>query len=269
MDGSTHKKARLYAITVRYFNENGVNCRLLDLAEMVSEKAVDMVGLLRDTLKACGLDEQKMIGFTADNTNSNFGGENRAGQNNVYAIMTREVRAEIIGIGCSSHIAHNAAMFGCDKMDVDFENFVLKITAHFSGNPHRTSLFKQFCKEQEVTYRELPQKADTRWLSLGKLAKCVLKMWPAIYAYFSSTDDAHAVLERAFESPEKALKYQALTAFMSYALSQFNLLSYATQDTKLTVLELVETVDNFKSILSGQLRDKQYGTECGDLLEQL
>lgn len=54
-------------------------------------------------------------------------------------------------------------------------------------------------------------------------------MWPAIYAYFSSTDDAHAVLERAFESPEKALKYQALTAFMSYALSQFNLLSYATQ----------------------------------------
>ncbi|KAH7699722.1 hypothetical protein AAVH_33170, partial [Aphelenchoides avenae] len=154
-------------------------------------------------------------------------------------------------------------------MDVDFETFVLKITAHFSGNPHRTSLFKQFCEEQEVKYREFPQKADTRWLSLGKLAKCVLKMWPAIYAYFSSTDDAHSVLERAFESPEKALKYQALTAFMSYALNQFNILSYATQDTKLMVLELVETVNNFKTILSGQLRDKQYGTECGDLLEQL
>ncbi|KAH7714803.1 hypothetical protein AAVH_17811 [Aphelenchoides avenae] len=119
-DGSTHKKVRLYAITVRYFNENGVNCRLLDLAEMVSETAVDMVGLLCNTLKACVLDEQKMIGFTADNTNSNSGGENRAGQNNVYAILTRETRAQIIGIGCSSHIAHNAAKFGCDKMDVDF-----------------------------------------------------------------------------------------------------------------------------------------------------
>lgn len=89
MDGSTHKKVRLYAITVRYFNENGINCRLLELAEMVSEKAVDMVRLLRGTLEASGLDELKMIGFTADNTNSNFGGENRAGQNNMFAILTR------------------------------------------------------------------------------------------------------------------------------------------------------------------------------------
>lgn len=81
----------------------------------------------------------------------------------------------------------------------------------------------------QVSYREFPQKADTRWLSLGKLARCVLKMWPALYAYFSSTDDANAVLESAFESPERALKFQALTAFMSYALSEFNLLSYTTQ----------------------------------------
>lgn len=61
--------------------------RVLDVAEMPSEKATDMAQLLRSKLRENGLNIGNMMAFTADNTNANFGGERRGGQNNVYYIL--------------------------------------------------------------------------------------------------------------------------------------------------------------------------------------
>jgi hypothetical protein len=46
-----------------------------------------MVDLIRKELDEAGLDSSKMISFVADNTNANFGGANRGGENNVFAIL--------------------------------------------------------------------------------------------------------------------------------------------------------------------------------------
>jgi hypothetical protein len=56
---------------------------------MPSETAVDMVNLIVNCLRENGLDPSKMISVTADNTNANFGGQKRHGDNNVYAILRR------------------------------------------------------------------------------------------------------------------------------------------------------------------------------------
>jgi hypothetical protein len=56
---------------------------------MASEKAIDMHKLVKETLKNNGLELNKIISFTADNTMSNFGGASRGGQNNVSFMEKR------------------------------------------------------------------------------------------------------------------------------------------------------------------------------------
>lgn len=60
---------------------------MLQILQMTSKKAVDMARLVKEELDKAELDPSKLISFTADNTNSNFGGMNRGGNNNVYAIL--------------------------------------------------------------------------------------------------------------------------------------------------------------------------------------
>jgi hypothetical protein len=56
---------------------------------MSSETAVDMANLIVKFLRENNLAPSKMICFTADNTDANFGGAERRGNNNVFAILKK------------------------------------------------------------------------------------------------------------------------------------------------------------------------------------
>ncbi len=76
-------------MTFRYFTITGIKNRILSVLDMPSETAVDMVNLIVNCLRENGLDQSKIISVTANNTNTNFGGRKRNGDNNVYAILTQ------------------------------------------------------------------------------------------------------------------------------------------------------------------------------------
>jgi hypothetical protein len=56
----------------------------------------------------------------------------------------------LLGIGCPSHIIHNAAQDAAEKMDYDFEMLATKIAGHFTGRSQRMEEFQEFVKEHEV-----------------------------------------------------------------------------------------------------------------------
>jgi hypothetical protein len=61
-----------------------------------------------------------------------------------------DISPRILGVGCPSHIAHNAAQNAADKMKYDFEALALKITSHFSSQAKRMAAFYDFAREHKV-----------------------------------------------------------------------------------------------------------------------
>jgi hypothetical protein len=51
--------------------------------------------------------ETKVVGLSADNTNTNFGGLLRRGKENVLTKIRSQLNRNIIGVGCNVHIIHN------------------------------------------------------------------------------------------------------------------------------------------------------------------
>lgn len=100
LDETPHSSKNIFALTIRYFylyfytqlntyllrylSKDGIKNRVLQFVDMTSKKAVDQVDLIKKGLESFGLNKMRMIAFTADNTNTNFGGVNRGGENNIF-----------------------------------------------------------------------------------------------------------------------------------------------------------------------------------------
>jgi hypothetical protein len=67
----------------------------------------------------------KIIAFTGDNCNTNFGGAARRGTKNVFTILNNNLKTKISGIGCAVHILYNNAMQpSTDILLIDIECIV-------------------------------------------------------------------------------------------------------------------------------------------------
>jgi len=142
----------------------------------------------------------KCIVFAADNCNTNFGGMRRAGTENVYSLLNREMQKDLIGIGCPAHIIHNAAKKGLETLSIDVQSIIMKIYNHFSVYTVRTEELKEFCEFVDIEYRQLLYHSPTRWLSLFPGLNRVLQMYPALKFYFLSSDSCPKILKNFFES---------------------------------------------------------------------
>jgi len=78
---------------------------------------------------------KKVIAFSADNTQINFGGVTRRGKNNVFYKFKEVIITHFIGIGCASHILNNSIQVAADTLPTDiplvlgkiFQNFYLHV----------------------------------------------------------------------------------------------------------------------------------------------
>jgi hypothetical protein len=82
MDSSNRSEVKLVPI-VRYFSiEEGIRVKLLHFDEVSGESAEILTQYLLQYVKKYKL-EEKLVCYTADNTNSNFGVVKRKGEENV------------------------------------------------------------------------------------------------------------------------------------------------------------------------------------------
>lgn len=132
-DASNHKELKTYPIIIRFFCPDGLKVGLLEFACLEGESSDLVVNFIKDALLKNNLDIANCVAFCADNTNTNFGGANCAGSNNVYAKL-KQLQSTLMPVGCAAHIVHNACKHASEQLCIDAEAIIFKIFSHFCGH---------------------------------------------------------------------------------------------------------------------------------------
>lgn len=178
-DCSNRNSDKMLPVMVRGFDQElGVVVFKLAVKLIPDEKSATIGTELLETGKRWKI-EEKICAFGADNCNTNFGGVNRKGENNVFSRLKRELGREIVGIGCASHIIHNAFDSACDQLPINIEALAVNVFKHFRLHTLRVEKLKDFCEEAELEYSKLVSHSGSRFLSLHpavqKVAKNIFK----------------------------------------------------------------------------------------------
>lgn len=205
IDASNHKALKLFPILVRYFDSvEGAQVKLLEIQSIPGETSDLICGYLLDVIKANKLTD-KIVGFCSDNTNTNFGGAGRRGQNNVFFKVKQAINDDIIGIGCAAHIINNTIQTAADGLPIDVEAIIVKLYSHFYIYTVRVEQFKEFCEEAGVEYQKLLGYSKTRWLALMPAVERVLKLFEPLKSYFLANEKCPKLLKDFFENPTAEL----------------------------------------------------------------
>ncbi|KAK8758592.1 hypothetical protein V5799_003777 [Amblyomma americanum] len=200
-DASNHKDLKVLPIMVRYFTAAaGVQTKLLEINTLPGETSAMVSQYIMDALEANQV-TSKLVAFSADNANCNFGGAARNGKNNVFSRLQDSVDHKILGIGCAAHIVHNTVQTAADCLPLDIEAVIVKIYSYFYIYTVRVESFKEFCDFASVEYQRLLGYSKTRWLALMPAVERVLKLYPALKAYFLSIDKCPSLIKSFFEDP--------------------------------------------------------------------
>jgi hypothetical protein len=66
----------------------------------------------------------KIIAFSGDNCNTNFGVDARKGTKNVFTILNNNLKTNICGMYYAAHILHNTMQTSTDILPIDIECIV-------------------------------------------------------------------------------------------------------------------------------------------------
>nr|CAB3264501.1 Numb protein [Phallusia mammillata] len=188
IDASNRKEIKLVPVVVRYFVPDlGVKVKLLEFKSLGGKTSEILSNYLVSILDQNVLKE-KLVGFCADNCNTNFGGVKRKGKNNVFFKVRESLKRNIIGIGCAAHIVHNCLQHAVDTLPVCVESLVVKMYRYFDIYTVRVTELKIFCDFVEIEYQRILQHGNTRFLSLVPALQRILDMFEALKNYFNSQE---------------------------------------------------------------------------------
>lgn len=265
-DASNHGAIKLFPIIIQYFNhyEGGMSFKLLDILTPPNETSDTITELLVSALEKLNI-LQKCIAFGGDNCNTNFGGRQRAGKNNVFAKLKTRLGKEIVGVGCSAHIIHNAVHHASNGLPVDVETIILKIYNYFSVYTVRTEALKEFCSQAETEYNQLLYHSKTRWLSLFPAIERILGIFEPLKAYFSTIERPPVVLNSFFEDDYS----EAYLFFIHSAMSVFhtNIERMERQDN--SVIETRNIILNVKKSIEQRLEQNFKPMKIREILRKL
>lgn len=132
-------------------------CDILVALKSKSLEMSDIIGnYLMDVLQKHQL-TQKVISFSGDNTNNNFGDSAKKGQENVFFKLKRFLGRDIAGIGCASHIVHSAILSASNYLSVDVEFVTAHSTiwSYFYLYTVRVETFKETCDSIDFEYHKM------------------------------------------------------------------------------------------------------------------
>lgn len=205
VDSSNHGAQKLVPIVVRYFHETrGVNVKVLELETLSGETSNQLGEYVFSVLSRNDLVD-KVVGMSADNTNTNFGGAKRKGTNNLFCKLSASTDKTLVGIGCMAHIVNNCINNAADSLPIDAEVVIVKLFKFFHIYTVRVAELKDLCEFIDVEYRNLLSYSNTRWLRLLPALERVLQMMLPLKQYFSSQPNTPVVLKSFFDNPNGEL----------------------------------------------------------------
>ncbi|XP_055904720.1 uncharacterized protein LOC129940426 [Eupeodes corollae] len=243
-DASNHLALKIFPVLIRYydFKNGGTKSKILNLAFEKNEKSDTITQLIVETLTKNNL-LTKCIGFCADNCNTNFGGRQRKGSNNVYSKLKLLVNQNMISVGCPPHVLNNAIFHGCDTLPVDVDKIIVKIYNYFSIYTVRTERLRDFAEFLDNEYKPLLYHSKTRWLSLYPAVERLLLMFEILKSYFEEVENPPKILIEFFKDDLSEAYLFLVHSLMS--IFNFNIQKLEKQD-----ISIIETVNVLQNIVS-------------------
>jgi hypothetical protein len=264
-DASNHHATKMLPVLVQYFlPETGIHVKMLAMSTIVGETSDIITKSITDAMERFELDD-KVIGFSADNTNANFGGARRRGQENVFTKLRTHTGIDLLGLGCNAHMLHNTAQNAADSLPVDAEQIVAKLYNYFSIYTVRVAQLEEFCDFVDVEYRKLLGYSKTRWLALLPAVERILQMFPALKSYFMSIKQCPVVLKQFFENPLS----EAWMFFIQCQASLFNKVTTSIQYQHGTAMEVRNELMKIKTELEDRKAHRFVGIETRNILRKL
>lgn len=240
---------------------------MIELIENPNETADGIFKMIQLCLEKHKLKIKNISGFSADNTNSNFGI-----RHSVFTNLCK-LNPNIVKSNCHAHIIHNCAKHSLQNLDVDVENIVLKLYAHFSQSAKRREELKEFHAFIDTNFEDLLRHVPTRWLSLGPCIDRILRTYPALTSYFLSLgDETPLILQKILfvkDQHEINPKIEVYLSFCSHILPIFEETIKQIEKTNCTVTETFTIFTNFRERISSRIKDKFYGFQTNQLLKKL
>ncbi len=265
LDTSNHNALKLAPILVRYFLPSlGIKTKILEFQSIQGETSDILSEYVLSVLEKYVL-QQKLLGFVADNTNTNFGGAERKGQKNLFKKLTDKMNRNVIGVSCGAHIVHNAAKTACDMLPVDVEIAINKIFSYFHIYTVRVEKLKDFCEFAEVEYKAVLGSGATRWLSLLPAVERTLSLFEALKLFFREEPRCPIFLKNFFDDPCSELWLW----FVHNQMSLFNVTLLNIQKEDATASEIVSELNVLKGKLLNRRDEKFLSLKVKSLLREL
>jgi len=246
-DASNHNAEKLFPLIIQYFSETkGMQLKLIKLNSLENETSETIVKFCIDTLNNLNISLHKLIAYSADNTNTNFGGRDRHGTNNVYFKLQSILSKDIEGIGCPAHILHNTASTSADVLSVDVESTVLKIYKYFSIFTVRNERLKSFCEEADVHYANLQSHSRTRWLSLLPEIERILQLWEPLKNFFLEETRPPKAIVDFFNNPLSQIYF----LFLHCQTFLFEKQIKKIEKSDITIIEVKKIINDLEQTLS-------------------
>jgi hypothetical protein len=108
---------------------------------------------------------------------------------------------KIQGIGCATHILHNALHTSTDILPIDVKAIVNKIFQYFHIYMAWLGELRKFCDFINVEYKQILGSVKARWLSLQPAITRVISMFPTLKLHFLSQEKYLMILRKMFNDP--------------------------------------------------------------------
>lgn len=252
-DASNHGSTKLFPILIQYFDfkNGGIQSKILNITNKQNETSDTISSMIVNELKETNL-ISKCVGFSGDNCNTNFGGVNRAGFENVFYKLKAQIKENIIGVGCPLHVGNNAAHCGLNQLSINVDGIVSALHNYFSIFTVRVAELQEFCEFVNIEYKTLLYHSKTRWLSLLPAVHRILEVFDGLKSYFLSIDKPPITLKNFFEDELTECYLWLVHSFMSMFQDNIKLMERKEN----SVIEIHKTLLNMLRCLQDRIDQK-------------
>ena len=135
------------------------------------------------------------------------------------------VLSRIFALGCLCHLANLCSAAALKMLPVSVDNLLIDVFYHFKYSSKRWEEFSEMQAEfEEIKPLRVLKHSTTRWLSLLRCLKRLLKQWPALHAYFDRLVEKERNNDRARRVADslRSLEVKLICRFVLFALQPLN-----------------------------------------------
>lgn len=201
-DTSNRGNIKMLPIVVRYFSSTeGIQNKMIDLFELGQETGKAVFGKVKSIVESYGL-RSKFVVFAGDNCNTNFGGVNRNGTDNIFSRLGNEYSDhELVGVGCCAHLFHKAIEKACHVFQsfFDVEAVVVKIFGYFNHITVRDTRLQQLFSEDGSNEIKLLGYSNTRFIGFKGCISRIIENFDLLKTFFENEKDAPLLILKFFD----------------------------------------------------------------------